>query len=46
MTRSHTQPTTLPADLPISEYSRKFYDGTYKWSEEGFTNEKGGKCNM
>ncbi|OAL54983.1 hypothetical protein IQ07DRAFT_282860 [Pyrenochaeta sp. DS3sAY3a] len=31
----------LPADLEISERSRKFYDGTYKWDSEGFTDSDG-----
>lgn len=33
----------LPADLAITERSRKFYDGTYKWDSDGFTDEHGGK---
>jgi len=39
-----TQATPLPADLAISDYSRNFYDGTYKWNSEGFTDDNGGKC--
>jgi hypothetical protein len=36
--------THLPADVALSDHSRKFYDGTYKWDSEGFTDEVGGKC--
>ncbi len=35
----------LPADLPISDRSRKFYDGTYTWDSDGFTDEHGGMLN-
>jgi hypothetical protein len=31
----------LPADIEISEHSRKFYDGTYTLVREGFTDEAG-----
>ncbi|KAJ8109881.1 hypothetical protein OPT61_g7135 [Boeremia exigua] len=31
----------LPADLAISDRSRKFYDGTYTWDSDGFTDEHG-----
>ncbi|KAF1923580.1 uncharacterized protein M421DRAFT_9531 [Didymella exigua CBS 183.55] len=31
----------LPADLAITERSRKFYDGTYKWDSDGFYDEHG-----
>ncbi|KAF1365148.1 hypothetical protein EJ07DRAFT_171054 [Lizonia empirigonia] len=31
----------LPADLAITERSRAFYDGTYKWDSVGFTDDKG-----
>jgi hypothetical protein len=31
----------LPADIDISEHSRKFYDGTYTLVQEGFTDEEG-----
>jgi hypothetical protein len=36
----------LPANIDdyITERSRKFYDGTYKWDSEGFTDETGSKC--
>jgi len=34
----------LPADMDITERSRKFYDGTYKLVADGFTDELGGKC--
>ncbi|EFQ86032.1 hypothetical protein PTT_18847 [Pyrenophora teres f. teres 0-1] len=43
MTSPISQTTPLPADVAISEYSRKFYDGTYKWTSEGFIDENGGK---
>lgn len=33
----------LPAKLDISEHSRKFYDGTYTYTCDGFTNEEGGR---
>jgi hypothetical protein len=33
----------LPADLAITERSRRFYDGTYRWDSDGFTDEQGGK---
>lgn len=36
--------SSLPADLAITARSRKFYDGTYKWDSDGFTDEHGGKC--
>ncbi|KAL1595637.1 hypothetical protein SLS59_008275 [Nothophoma quercina] len=32
---------SLPADLAITERSRKFYDGTYTWDANGFTDEHG-----
>jgi hypothetical protein len=32
----------LPAELAITERSRKFYDGTYQWDLDGFTDELGG----
>ena len=35
---------SLPVDLAITERSRKFYDGTYTWDANGFTDEHGGKC--
>lgn len=35
--------TPLPPDLAITDRSRKFHDGTYKWDAEGFTDEHGGK---
>ncbi|KAF3047599.1 hypothetical protein E8E12_010724 [Didymella heteroderae] len=31
----------LPTDLAITERSRRFYDGTYKWDSDGFTDEHG-----
>ncbi|KAJ4412599.1 hypothetical protein N0V91_000357 [Didymella pomorum] len=31
----------LPAELAITERSRKFYDGTYQWDLDGFTDELG-----
>ncbi|KAH6637475.1 hypothetical protein C7974DRAFT_470394 [Boeremia exigua] len=31
----------LPDDLAVSDRSRKFYDGTYKWNAQGFTDEHG-----
>jgi hypothetical protein len=37
--------STLPANVALSERSQKFYDGTYKWNAEGFTDDNGGKCN-
>lgn len=39
---TRSQPA-LPADLEISPRSRKFYDGTYKWDSDGFTDERGGR---
>lgn len=33
----------LPPDLAITARSRKFYDGTYRWDSDGFTDEHGGK---
>ncbi|KAI4668570.1 uncharacterized protein J4E78_002397 [Alternaria triticimaculans] len=33
--------TPLPDDVALSEHSRKFYDGTYKWDSEGFTDDAG-----
>jgi hypothetical protein len=36
---------TVPANVALSERSQKFYDGTYKWNAEGFTDDNGGKCN-
>ncbi|KAI4930505.1 uncharacterized protein J4E92_004337 [Alternaria infectoria] len=33
--------TPLPVDVALSEHSRKFYDGTYKWDSEGFTDDAG-----
>ena len=41
MVGSATYRTHLPADVALTEYSRKFYDGTYKWDSEGFTDETG-----
>lgn len=35
----------LPSDLAITDRSRKFYDGTYTWDSDGFTDEHGGKKN-
>lgn len=35
----------LPAAEALSERSRKFYDGTYSWDSEGFTDDLGGKRN-
>ena len=34
----------LPANIEISERSRKFYDGTYKLLGVGFVDEFGSKC--
>lgn len=34
----------LPDDIDISERSRRFYDGTYKLSANGFIDETGGRC--
>jgi hypothetical protein len=36
----------LPPDIDnhVSERSRKFYDRTYKWDADGFTDDAGGKC--
>ncbi|KAJ4984759.1 hypothetical protein SVAN01_09717 [Stagonosporopsis vannaccii] len=31
----------LPANLAIADRSRKFYDGTYDWDSQGFTDEHG-----
>lgn len=36
-------PPYLPADLAITERSRAFYNGTYKWNSDGFTDDHGGK---
>ncbi|KAL1799943.1 hypothetical protein ACET3X_000285 [Alternaria dauci] len=36
-----TYSTHIPADVALTEHSRKFYDGTYKWDSEGFTDESG-----
>lgn len=36
----------LPADLAITDRSRKFYDGTYRWNSKGFTDEQGGTCRL
>ena len=33
----------LPSNLAITDRSRKFYDGTYTWDSDGFTDEHGGK---
>ena len=33
----------FPVDTALSERSRKFYDGTYQWDSEGFTDDTGGK---
>lgn len=33
----------LPNDVAITERSRQFYNGTYKWDSDGFTDEHGGK---
>jgi hypothetical protein len=33
----------LPANLAITARSRKFYDGTYTMTSDGFTDEAGGK---
>lgn len=33
----------LPVEIDISERSRKFYDGTYKITSDGFIDEAGGK---
>lgn len=32
----------LPADIAITDRSRNFYNGTYKWDAEGFIDEHGG----
>lgn len=32
----------LPAGVALTERSRKFYDGTYTWDSEGFTDDDGG----
>ena len=32
----------LPVDFAITERSRRFYDGTYKWDSDGFTDDNGG----
>lgn len=37
-----TQRLNLPPDAPVSEWSRRFYDGTFRWDAEGFENECGG----
>ncbi|KZM23800.1 uncharacterized protein EKO05_0009795 [Ascochyta rabiei] len=31
----------LPVDVAISERSRAFYDGRYKWDSDGFTDDQG-----
>ncbi|KAH6873122.1 hypothetical protein BKA58DRAFT_161038 [Alternaria rosae] len=33
--------TPLPNHIALSEHSRRFYDGTYKWDSEGFTDDVG-----
>lgn len=43
MTSTIYKPVPLPVDIELTERSRKFYDGTYKWDSEGFTGEDGGK---
>jgi hypothetical protein len=32
----------LPVVITLSERSCKFYDGTYKWDTDGFTDDHGG----
>jgi hypothetical protein len=34
----------LPDDIDISERSRRFYDGTYTLTSEGFVDGLGGGC--
>ncbi|EUC49741.1 hypothetical protein COCMIDRAFT_83840 [Bipolaris oryzae ATCC 44560] len=38
---STTRPGMLPSADSITERSRKFYDGTYTWDSEGFTDDMG-----
>lgn len=33
----------LPDALALTERSRKFYNGTYTWDSEGFTDDLGGE---
>jgi hypothetical protein len=35
---------SLPANIALTDRSRKFYDGTYTLVSDGFKDEKGGKC--
>jgi hypothetical protein len=36
----------LEASEVLSERSKKFYDGTYKWDTYGFEDERGGRSNL
>ncbi|ENI03721.1 hypothetical protein COCC4DRAFT_41701 [Bipolaris maydis ATCC 48331] len=38
---STTKPPVLPSADSITERSRKFYDGTYTWDSDGFTDDMG-----
>jgi hypothetical protein len=37
---------TLPANVALTDRSRKFYEGTYKWDSDGFTDDIGGKYTL
>ena len=37
---------TLPPEIALTERSQKFYDGTFQWDLEGFTDDKGGKLEL
>ncbi|KAF1843816.1 uncharacterized protein K460DRAFT_408138 [Cucurbitaria berberidis CBS 394.84] len=41
MPSSTSKSMILPVDVALTKRSRKFYDGTYKWNSEGFTDEHG-----
>ena len=43
MTGSDRPSIALPGAQSLSNRSRKFYDGTYKWDSDGFVDDKGGK---
>lgn len=45
MASSVTPPILMPNVKDLSNRSRKFYDGTYKWNSDGFVDDKGGKGN-
>jgi hypothetical protein len=41
---SLTTKMVLPHDIDISERSRRFYDGTYTFKDDGFIDGLGGEC--